>query len=232
MGSTTIVLLVTLVTMTVMTISASGQYYQYNNEILKPHKQTYLNKKLYYHKNLYKNAPPLAYHRNAVYWGQRWQQRRPQAAVPIVPRVVKPVIIPPSFYRRQLPSLYNRAQETRTSSASVPVPFGGVRDQSRNASRDQAQAIDWSAADMMQRPIDDAPRKTDRSLGDPCSYSRDCSSGCCLLDRASKSRSCQPMALFAEKCSIGQVKGDLYTDACPCASGTDHCSSSAGVCAA
>jgi len=82
---------------------------------------------------------------------------------------------------------------------------------------------DWSDADMMQHPIDEAPRRENRGLGDICSYSKDCSSGCCLMDRETRQRSCQAMALEGEMCSLGQVKGDLYVDACPCNSGSDAC---------
>lgn len=39
------------------------------------------------------------------------------------------------------------------------------------------------------------------------------------MERDSRSRSCQPLASWGDKCSIGQVKGDLYVDACPCESG-------------
>jgi len=92
--------------------------------------------------------------------------------------------------------------------------------------------LDWSDADMMQHPIDEAPRRENRALGDVCSYTKDCGSGCCLMDRDTRQRSCQPMALFGEKCSLGQVKGDLYVDACPCSAGSDACSFPAGVCSA
>ena len=90
--------------------------------------------------------------------------------------------------------------------------------------------MDWSDADMMQHPIDEGPRRENRPLGDICSYSKDCDSGCCLMDRVSKIRSCQPLAAWGEKCSLGQVKGDLYVDACPCKAGSDFCSFPAAVC--
>ena len=56
-----------------------------------------------------------------------------------------------------------------------------------------------------------------------CSYSQDCGSGCCLLDRETKIRSCQNKAVRGEKCTAAQVKGDLYVDACPCIAGDDFC---------
>ena len=40
------------------------------------------------------------------------------------------------------------------------------------------------------------------------------------MDRETRLRSCQPMANWGEKCSLGQVKGDLYVDACPCQAGS------------
>jgi len=90
--------------------------------------------------------------------------------------------------------------------------------------------LDWSDADMMQHPIDEAPRRENRPLGDICSYSKDCGSGCCLMDRDTRQRACQPLAAWGEKCSLGQVKGDLYVDACPCATGADFCAFPAGTC--
>lgn len=56
-----------------------------------------------------------------------------------------------------------------------------------------------------------------------CTYSRDCHSGCCQLDRSTKLRSCQPKALLGEKCSNAQVKADTYVDACPCVAGYGKC---------
>lgn len=98
-------------------------------------------------------------------------------------------------------------------------------------SDDSDSQVDWSAADMMQRPIDEPEsRERDRVLGSPCSYSSDCSSACCLLDRSTKIRSCQPKARMSEKCSNFQVKGDLYVDACPCVRGTNHCNSNTKRC--
>jgi len=84
--------------------------------------------------------------------------------------------------------------------------------------------------DMMQHPIDEPPRRRNRELGEICTYSRDCSSGCCLLDRDTKVRSCQTKAIFGEKCSAAQVKADLYVDACPCQSGENYCSFPDEVC--
>ncbi|XP_074593695.1 uncharacterized protein LOC141849325 [Brevipalpus obovatus] len=92
------------------------------------------------------------------------------------------------------------------------------------------QAIDWSDPDMMQKPIDDIPRRTNRGLGEVCSYSTDCDSGCCLLNRATSIRSCQPRALRGDKCTLAQIKGDLYVDACPCLSGNDYCTYPANIC--
>jgi hypothetical protein len=40
------------------------------------------------------------------------------------------------------------------------------------------------------------------------------------MDRSTRIRTCQPMASWGEKCSLGQVKGDLYVDACPCRAGS------------
>lgn len=73
-------------------------------------------------------------------------------------------------------------------------------------------------------------KQIDRILGDICSYSRDCASGCCLMDRSTRQRTCQPLAGWGDKCSMGQVKGDLYVDACPCKAGPDVCTFPAGVC--
>lgn len=84
--------------------------------------------------------------------------------------------------------------------------------------------------DMMQHPIDEGPRRTHRELGEMCTYSHDCQSGCCLLERKTKIRSCQPKALLGEKCSNAQVKADTYVDACPCVAGYDHCNFPKEVC--
>lgn len=81
----------------------------------------------------------------------------------------------------------------------------------------------WSDADMMQHPIDEEPRRRNRALGEMCLYSGDCISGCCMLDRESKIRSCQPKAILGEKCTTAQIKADLYVDACPCESGDSNC---------
>ncbi|RWS05990.1 hypothetical protein B4U79_12872 [Dinothrombium tinctorium] len=88
--------------------------------------------------------------------------------------------------------------------------------------------VDWSKEDLLQHPMDDTPRKKNRGLGHMCSYSEDCSSGCCLLNRETKIRSCQPRAIKGERCTSYQIKGDLYVDACPCESGPEYCSSPAG----
>ncbi|XP_054154806.1 uncharacterized protein LOC128953345 [Oppia nitens] len=80
------------------------------------------------------------------------------------------------------------------------------------------QEEDWGD-DMWQKPIDEPPRRTHRELGEMCTYSRDCQSGCCLLERSSKLRSCQPKSVKGEKCSNAQVKADIYVDACPCFAG-------------
>jgi len=92
--------------------------------------------------------------------------------------------------------------------------------------RFHAREQDWgdmSDPDMVQHPIDEPPRKKNRDLGEMCTYSADCHSGCCLMDRESKIRSCQPKSLLGEKCSSAQVKADLYVDACPCEAGIDFC---------
>ncbi|RWS06187.1 hypothetical protein B4U79_02734 [Dinothrombium tinctorium] len=79
--------------------------------------------------------------------------------------------------------------------------------------------IDWSNEDYLQQAIDETPRKVDRNIGQMCSFSSDCKSGCCLLNRSTKIRSCQPKAKAGERCSGAQVKMDVYVDACPCLSG-------------
>lgn len=81
----------------------------------------------------------------------------------------------------------------------------------------------WNDADMLQHPIDEEPRRMDRALGEMCLYSSDCGSGCCMLDRETKIRSCQPKAIQGEKCTTAQIKGDLYVDVCPCESGDSNC---------
>lgn len=81
----------------------------------------------------------------------------------------------------------------------------------------------WNDADMLQHPIDEEPRRMDRALGDMCLYSSDCVSGCCMLDRETKIRSCQPKAIQGEKCTTAQIKADLYVDVCPCESGDSNC---------
>lgn len=88
---------------------------------------------------------------------------------------------------------------------------------------------DWGD-DMNQKPIDEPPRRTNRDLGEMCTYSRDCGSGCCLLERQTKVRSCQPRAVRGEKCSNAQVKADIYVDACPCLSGYNFCSFPQEIC--
>lgn len=81
----------------------------------------------------------------------------------------------------------------------------------------------WNDADMLQHPIDEEPRRMDRALGEMCLYSSDCMSGCCMLDRETKIRSCQPKAIRGEKCTTAQIKADLYVDVCPCESGDSNC---------
>lgn len=81
----------------------------------------------------------------------------------------------------------------------------------------------WNDADMLQHPIDEEPRRMDRALGEMCLYSADCISGCCMLDRETKIRSCQPKAMRGEKCTTAQIKADLYVDVCPCESGDSNC---------
>lgn len=81
----------------------------------------------------------------------------------------------------------------------------------------------WSDADMLQHPIDEEPRRMDRALGEMCLYSSDCMSGCCMLDRETKIRSCQQKSIKGEKCTTAQIKGDLYVDVCPCESGDSNC---------
>jgi len=94
------------------------------------------------------------------------------------------------------------------------------------------QSEDWGDEDLMQHPIDEEPRRKNRALGEICSYSSDCEAGCCLMERETKVRSCQPRALIGERCSSGQVKGDLYVDACPCAAGMDVCDFPSEICRA
>lgn len=81
----------------------------------------------------------------------------------------------------------------------------------------------WNDVDMLQHPIDEEPRRMDRALGEMCLYSSDCVSGCCMLDRETKIRSCQPKAIQGEKCTTAQIKADLYVDVCPCESGDSNC---------
>lgn len=81
----------------------------------------------------------------------------------------------------------------------------------------------WNDADMSQHPIDEEPRRMDRALGEMCLYSSDCVSGCCMLDRETKIRSCQPKAIQGDKCTTAQIKADLYVDVCPCESGDSFC---------
>lgn len=81
----------------------------------------------------------------------------------------------------------------------------------------------WNDADMLQHPIDEEPRRMDRALGEMCLYSSDCISGCCMLDRETKIRSCQPKSIQGEKCTTAQIKADLYVDVCPCEAGDNFC---------
>ena len=81
----------------------------------------------------------------------------------------------------------------------------------------------WDDADMLQHPIDEEVRRMDRALGEMCLYSSDCMSGCCMLDRETKIRSCQPKSIKGEKCTTAQIKADLYVDVCPCESGDSNC---------
>ncbi|RWS29191.1 hypothetical protein B4U80_09499 [Leptotrombidium deliense] len=69
-----------------------------------------------------------------------------------------------------------------------------------------------------------------RKIGSKCSFSSDCASGCCLLKREAKVRRCERKAVKGEKCSLAQVKADLYVDACPCVSGIDYCPLSTAIC--
>lgn len=84
--------------------------------------------------------------------------------------------------------------------------------------------------DMMQHPIDEGPRRVHRDNGEVCTYSHDCASGCCQLERKTKIRSCQPMAQLNERCTNAQVKADTFVDACPCQAGYDFCSFPGEVC--
>ncbi|XP_054708341.1 U-scoloptoxin(18)-Er1a-like [Uloborus diversus] len=80
-------------------------------------------------------------------------------------------------------------------------------------------------SDLVQKPIFyvGEMRNTDRALGDPCQFSFDCSSGCCLQEKSGKRRCARKMKK-EERCSVSQVKLDLYMDYCPCEKGNKYCS--------
>ncbi|KFM62831.1 hypothetical protein X975_11974, partial [Stegodyphus mimosarum] len=80
-------------------------------------------------------------------------------------------------------------------------------------------------SDLVQKPIFYAGevRSTDRDLGDPCSFSFECDSGCCLQEENGKRR-CSRKMKKDERCSVSQVKLDLYRHYCPCEKGNKYCS--------
>ncbi|KAF8790397.1 hypothetical protein HNY73_005421 [Argiope bruennichi] len=65
--------------------------------------------------------------------------------------------------------------------------------------------------------------KTGLEIGDPCSFSYNCLSGCCLKDKNGKTR-CRRKSRKEERCSVGQIKLDMYMDYCPCEMGNKFCS--------
>ncbi|KAG8201401.1 hypothetical protein JTE90_016872 [Oedothorax gibbosus] len=81
-------------------------------------------------------------------------------------------------------------------------------------------------SDMVQRPILYFGEATTSGLevGEPCSFGWSCESGCCLVERKSGRRRCRRKAAQGERCSVGQIKLDMYTDFCPCIKGNKFCS--------
>ncbi|GFY08096.1 uncharacterized protein TNCV_1355121 [Trichonephila clavipes] len=66
-------------------------------------------------------------------------------------------------------------------------------------------------------------RTTGLEIGDPCSFSFNCLSGCCLKEKNGKTR-CRRKTRKDERCSVGQIKLDMYMDSCPCEQGNKFCS--------
>nr|XP_015929360.1 U-scoloptoxin(18)-Er1a isoform X2 [Parasteatoda tepidariorum] len=75
----------------------------------------------------------------------------------------------------------------------------------------------------MQEKVGLSNKQTDRENGDPCQFSFDCHSGCCLQERNGKRR-CSRKTKKDERCSVSQVKLDLYMEFCPCEKGNKYCS--------
>lgn len=124
-----------------------------------------------------------------------------------------------SLSRSESPSTKPLAEKCNKSNSKRCVKF---REKEKHAKLNSFNEI-WNDADMLQHPIDEEPRRMDRTLGEMCLYSSDCISGCCMLDRDTKIRSCQPKAIKGEKCTTAQIKADLYVDVCPCESGDSNC---------
>ncbi|XP_035210102.1 U-scoloptoxin(18)-Er1a-like [Stegodyphus dumicola] len=80
-------------------------------------------------------------------------------------------------------------------------------------------------SELVQKPIFYAGevRSTERAFGDPCQFSFECESGCCLQEKNGK-RKCTRKMKKNERCSVSQVKLDLYMDYCPCEKGNKYCS--------
>ncbi|GIX93314.1 uncharacterized protein CDAR_287891 [Caerostris darwini] len=84
---------------------------------------------------------------------------------------------------------------------------------------------DNHGSEMVQKPIFyfGEMRSTDLEIGDPCSFSFNCLSGCCLKEKNGKTR-CRRKQRKEERCSVGQIKLDMYMDYCPCELGNKFCS--------
>ncbi|GBM41527.1 hypothetical protein AVEN_32331-1 [Araneus ventricosus] len=84
---------------------------------------------------------------------------------------------------------------------------------------------DNQGSEMVQKPIFyfGEMRSTGLEIGDPCSFSYNCLSGCCLKDKNGKTR-CRRKSRKEERCSVGQIKLDMYMDYCPCEMGNKFCS--------
>uniref|UniRef100_A0A4Q8K7W4 U10-Liphistoxin-Lsp1a_1 n=2 Tax=Liphistius TaxID=62150 RepID=A0A4Q8K7W4_9ARAC len=93
-----------------------------------------------------------------------------------------------------------------------------------------ADAVERTKAKEMSDELSQKPiffsgefRRSNRALGEPCTYSFDCSSNCCLKETGSR-RQCSRKARKGELCSVSQVKLDLYMEHCPCEEGNRYCS--------
>ncbi|XP_049527056.1 uncharacterized protein LOC119458338 isoform X2 [Dermacentor silvarum] len=76
-----------------------------------------------------------------------------------------------------------------------------------------------------------------KSRGGVCHSTNECKEEYCCVERQHV-QTCQPYSIFGERCTIPQIRGGGYHDACPCAAGnrymccSDHAACSSTNCKA